>query len=74
MTRKEQGIMEDATSFLETFSDAPDLSDPGCDDYWRRASEALSAAGNKWRHHPLVEKVFLGIYEYLEIKQKAVSR
>lgn len=74
MTVKEQGIMEDATSFLETFSDAPDLSDPGCDDYWRRAAEALNSAGNKWRHHPLVEKVFLGIYEYLEIKQKELSK
>jgi len=74
LTVKEKGIMEDATGFLESFSDAPGLNAPGCDDYWRRASEALAAAGNKWRMHPLAEKVLIGIFEYLEIKQKAVSR
>jgi len=66
--------MRDAYKFLNGFADTPDLNDPGCDDYWRRASEALSAAGNKWKMHPLAEKVLIGIFEYLEIKQKAVSR
>lgn len=74
LTEKERGILEDAGKYLEAFSSAPRLDSPGCDGYWARAAGVLAEAGSKWRHHPLAEKVFLGIYEYLEIKQKELSK
>lgn len=74
MTEKEKGILADAGKFLEAFSQVPRLDGPDCDQYWQRAADALTAIGNKWRHHPLAEKVLVGIYEYLEIKQKELSK
>lgn len=74
MTPKENGILADAAAFMERFSDTPKLTDPGCDDYWQRAADAMTCGGAKWRHHPLAEKVFVGMYEYLEIKQKELSK
>lgn len=74
MTEKERGILADAGKFLEAFSPVPRLDDPASDQYWVRAADALTAIGTKWRHHPLVEKVLVGIYEYLEIKQKELSK
>lgn len=74
LTEKERGILEDAGRYLEAFSDVPRLKDPGCDAFWARAAGVLAEAGNRWRQHPLAEKVFLGIYEYLEIKQKELSK
>lgn len=74
MTEKEKGILADAEKFLEAFSPVPRLDGPDSEQYWVRAADALTAIGNKWRHHPLVEKVFIGIYEYLEIKQKELSK
>lgn len=74
MTPKEKGILEDASKFIEAFSDVPKLTDPDSDGYWQRAADAMTGAGAKWRHHPLAEKVFVGMYEYLEIKQKELSK
>lgn len=74
MTEKEKGILADAGRYLEAFSQVPRLDDTGCDDFWANAAGVLAEAGNKWRHHPLAEKVFLGIYEYLEIKQRELSK
>lgn len=74
MTENETEIMRDAFRYLKAFSDMPRLDDPRCDEFWAKAASVLAEAGNKWRHHPLVEKVFLGIYEYLEIKQKELSK
>lgn len=75
MTEKEKGILDDAILFLDTFSDVPGKGQADqVDNYWAMAAGALEKVGNKWRHHPLVEKVFVGIYEYLEIKQKEMSK
>ena len=74
MTEKEKGILADAGKFLEAFSQVPRLDGPDSEQYWVRAADVLNAMGNKWRQHPLAEKVFIGIYEYLEIKQKELSR
>jgi len=74
MSEQETEILRDAFKFLKTFSDAPRLDGPDSEQYWLRAADALTAIGNKWRHHPLVEKVLVGIYEYLEIKQKELSK
>lgn len=74
MTEKEKGILADAEKYLEAFSQAPRLDDPKSEDYWAHAAGVLAEAGNKWRQHPLAEKVFIGIYEYLEIKQKELSK
>jgi hypothetical protein len=74
LTEKEKGILADAVKFLEAFSQVPRLDGPDSAQYWLRAADALTAIGTKWRHHPLVEKVLVGIYEYLEIKQKELSK
>ena len=74
MSEQEAEIMRDAFRYLKAFSDVPRLKGPGCDQYWVRAADVLTAMGEKWRQHPLAEKVFLGIYEYLEIKQKELSK
>ena len=74
LTPKEKGILEDAFKFIEAFSDVPKLTDPGSDGYWQRAADVLNYTCAKWRHHPLAEKVFVGMYEYLEIKQKELSK
>ena len=74
MTEKETEIMRDAFRYLKAFSDVPRLDDPGCDAFWAKAASVLAEAGAKWRHHPLVVKAFIGIYEYLEIKQKELSK
>lgn len=74
MSEQEAEILRDAFRYLKAFSPVPRLDSPGCDDYWARAADALNAIGEKWRHHPLVEKVLIGIYEYLEIKQKELSK
>ena len=74
MSEQEAEIMRDAFRYLKAFSDVPRLKNPGCDDFWARAAGVLAEAGNRWRQHPLAEKVFLGIYEYLEIKQKELSK
>ena len=70
MTEVETGIMRDAFRFLKTFGDPP-VTDS--DEYWRRAADALTAAGEKWKHHPLAGTMFVGLYEYLETKQKEMS-
>lgn len=74
MSDQETEIMRAAYRYLKAFSDVPRYDDPGCDEFWANAASILAEAGNKWRHHPLVEKVFLGIYEYLEIKMKELSK
>ena len=69
MTEDESGIMRDAYRYLNAYGE-PVASD----DYWQRAAQALAEAGQKWRQPPLAEKIFIGLYEYLEIKQKEMSR
>lgn len=74
MTDKEHGILEDVGKYLETFSDVPGLNTSAVEGYWARAAEAINEIGEKWKHHPLALKLGVAMYEYLEIKQDAMSK
>lgn len=72
MTEKEREIFVDAYGFLKCFSDVPGkptLTNES-DEYWLAATEELCRLSGK-HNHPLMNKLLLGTFEYLEQKDKA---
>lgn len=74
MTDNEKAVMTDCYKFLSEFSNPPAKNDLGCDEFWKKASEALNDLNVKNRNHPLAQKVGIGIFEYLEMKWAAINK
>lgn len=41
--------------------------------WWESAADELSKASARWNNHPLMDKLLISIYEYLEQKAKETA-
>ena len=74
MTDNEKAVMADCCKWLDEFDQPPPKSDPGCDEWWARASGALAGIGTKHRNHPLALAVAPAVMDYIEQKWHAINR
>lgn len=70
MMETEKEIFRDLWNYLKTYNNPPAIYDPGCEEFWRKASEDLIAMIRKWHEHPLAKKLGMALIVYIEDKSK----
>lgn len=63
MSETETQIFRAAYRYLAAHASVP-ITDSTA--WWEHAAKDMSELGEHWNHHPLMTKLMLAIYEYLE--------
>ena len=74
MTENEKNIMTDAYHFLQEFGCPPHIRATTSEAFWQKAGDRLVEIGQKYRNHPLAMLMMPAIYDYIEAKQKGISK
>ncbi len=73
-TNTEDRIFRDAYRYFSAHSTPPPMSDSkAAMSWWESAADELSKASARWNNHPLMDKLLISIYEYLEQKAKETA-
>lgn len=70
-TNTEDSIFRDAYRYFRSHSTPPPITDTDASAvWWEAAAEDTSKAAARWQNHPLMIKLLIAIYDYLEEKAK----
>lgn len=71
MTDAENRIFRDAFRFFSAHSSPPPVADSEASlAWWEAAAKDIGEVSARWQNHPLMDKLLIAIYEYLEQKAK----
>lgn len=70
-TTNEDRIFRDAYRYFCAHSTPPPMSNSeAAVPWWESAANDISTMSARWNNHPLMDKLLISIYEYLEQKAK----
>lgn len=70
-TNTEDHIFRDAYRYFTAHHTPPPMSAlEAAADWWKVAADDMGRLSAQWHNHPLMDKLLIAIYEYLEQKAK----
>lgn len=75
MSDQETLMFRAAYRYFAAHPSPPPLSDEEASAaWWQAAAEDISKVSASWNNHPLIMKLLIAVYEYLEEKAKEAGR
>lgn len=74
VSNEEWDIFRDAYQFFAAHADPPANQDAHAVDWWTQTAQDVCELDNRWTEIPLMRRLLLGIYEYLDFKAKEKTK